>query len=216
MPIFLIGMALAVFGALALYSQENPSAVVKEYIAAINRHDYAEAWAVNDKNTGMPYTKFVRGFATTAYDHLNILSVSGNVVTARLVAHQTDCTVRVYQGKYTAENGIIAHFNVRQVGAVVTSRAPVVAVKEYIAAINRRDYAEAWAVGDKNTGMPYTKFVRGFATTAYDHLNILSVSGNVVTARLVAHQTDGTFKVYQGQYTVEDCIITHFNIRQIR
>lgn len=114
LPIFLIGMVLAAFGVLALYSQENPSAVVKEYIAAINRRDYAEAWAVGDKNTGMPYTKFVRGFATTAYDRLNILSVSANVVTARLIAHQTDGTFKVYQGQYMVEDCIITHFDIRQ------------------------------------------------------------------------------------------------------
>jgi hypothetical protein len=44
------------------------------------------------------------------------LSVSGNVVTARLAAQQTDGTVRTYQGTYTVRNGAIVDFNVRQVG----------------------------------------------------------------------------------------------------
>jgi hypothetical protein len=42
----------------------------------------------------MPYRKFVDGFATTAYDRLTIRSVSANIVTVQLVAHQTDCTVK--------------------------------------------------------------------------------------------------------------------------
>ncbi len=94
-------------------------------------------------------------------------------------------------------------------------RHAVAVVKRFIAAINLRDYAQAWAVGGKNVGIPYSKFIAGFATTAYDRLTIQSVSGNIVTIQLVAHQTDGTVKTYQGGYTVEDCILTQFKIRQI-
>ncbi len=43
-----------------------------------------------------------------------------------------------------------------------------------------------------NAGQSYPSFVRGFSTTARDTLTIVSVSGDVVTARLTAQQTDGT------------------------
>jgi hypothetical protein len=67
----LIAAGLAVYGELA--PPPNPplprqAATVKEFIAAINRKDYAEARALGGKNVGIPYSKFVSGFATTAYD----------------------------------------------------------------------------------------------------------------------------------------------------
>ena len=53
----------------------NPEAVVKNYVAAINTQNYAEAWAVGGKNTGVPFSAFVSDFNTTAYDHLDRKSV---------------------------------------------------------------------------------------------------------------------------------------------
>ena len=58
-------------------------------------------------------------------------------------------------------------------------------------------------------------FAQGFGTTAKDTLIILSVSGNVVTARLVAVQTDGSIKTYQGRYAVEHGVITKSNVTRI-
>jgi hypothetical protein len=46
-------------------------------------------------------------------------------------------------------------------------------------------------------------------------VTILSVSGNVVTARVAALQTDGTLKTYQGTYTVNNGVISQFNVHQI-
>jgi hypothetical protein len=37
------------------------------------------------------------------------------VVTARLLAYQTDGTVKTYQGTYTVQNGEISQSNVQQV-----------------------------------------------------------------------------------------------------
>ena len=94
----------------------GPAATVHAYIAAINDHDYARAWSIGGQNTGWSYSSFISGFSTTARDTLTILSVSGDVVTARLTAQQTDGTVKTYQGTYTVQNGVIIGFDVLQVG----------------------------------------------------------------------------------------------------
>lgn len=94
-----------------------------------------------------------------------------------------------------------------------TVASPVTVVEEYFSAINNHDYAKAWAIGGKNSGAASkTDFINGFNGTAYDGVTILSLSGNVVTARLVARQTDGSVKVFRGHYTVENGAITNFNV----
>jgi hypothetical protein len=92
------------------------AATVRAYYAAINNHRYARAWRLGGRNIGETYRAFVTGFSTTAHDTVTIQSVSGDVVTARLVAEQTDGTVKTYQGSYTVEGGVITQFRVRQVG----------------------------------------------------------------------------------------------------
>ena len=44
---------------------------------------------------------------------------------------------------------------------------------------------------------------------------IVSVTGNIVTARLTARQTDGTIKTFEGTYTVSGGAITQFNVLRI-
>lgn len=94
----------------------RPTATVHAYIAAINGHHYARAWRLGGRNTGGSYPSFVSGFSGTAKDTLTIVSVSGDVVTARLNAQQTDGTVDTYQGTYTVHHGVIIGFDVVQVG----------------------------------------------------------------------------------------------------
>jgi eukaryotic-like serine/threonine-protein kinase len=89
---------------------------VRAYVVAINGHDYARAWSLGGRNTGQSYSNFVSGFSSTARDTLTIVSVSGDVVTARLTAQQTDGTVDTYQGTYTVHRGVIIGFNVVQAG----------------------------------------------------------------------------------------------------
>ena len=92
---------------------------------------------------------------------------------------------------------------------------PADAVRAYFAAISSRDYAQAWKLGGQHTGSSYASFVSGLSTTAKDTVTVLSVSGNVVTARLTAEQTDGTIKIFQGTYTVSNGVIVGFNVRQV-
>jgi cytoskeleton protein RodZ len=91
----------------------TPAATVGAYVAAINGHDYARAWSLGGRNTGQSYSNFVSGFSTTARDTLTIVSVSSDVVTARLTAQQTDGTVDTYQGTYTVHRGVITGFDIQ-------------------------------------------------------------------------------------------------------
>jgi len=92
----------------------GPVATVRAYIAAINVHDYGKAWNLGGSNTGKSYQQFVQGYNGTQQDTLTIQSVSGNVVTARLSALQTDGTVKTYEGTYTVNNGVITGFHVQR------------------------------------------------------------------------------------------------------
>jgi cytoskeletal protein RodZ len=94
----------------------GPAATVAAFVAAINAHDYARAWNLGGRNTGWSYPSFVSGFSTTARDTLTIESVSGDVVTARLTAQQTDGIITTYDGTYTVDGGVITGFDVLQVG----------------------------------------------------------------------------------------------------
>jgi len=90
---------------------------------------------------------------------------------------------------------------------------PAATVRAYYTAINNKDYARAWSLGARNIGQPYQSFVNGYNTTARDTVTILSVTGNVVTAHLSALQTDGTVRTFQGTYTIQDGVITKFDVR---
>ena len=91
---------------------------------------------------------------------------------------------------------------------------PEATVKAYIAAINARDYRKAWNLGGSNNHQSYQQFVQGYNGTQQDTLTIQSVSGDVVTARLSALQTDGTVKTFQGTYTVNNGVITSFDVHR--
>lgn len=96
-----------------------------------------------------------------------------------------------------------------------TPMRPIATVRAYVAAINGHHYARAWRLGGRNTGGSYPSFVSGFTGTAKDTLTIVSVSGDVVTARLSARQTDGSVNTYQGTYTVHHAVITGFDVVQL-
>jgi hypothetical protein len=93
----------------------RPTDTVRAYVTAINGHHYARAWRIGGRHTGGSYRGFISGFAGTARDTLTIISVSGDVVTARLNAKQTDGTVDTYQGTYTVHHGVIIGSDVVQV-----------------------------------------------------------------------------------------------------
>jgi serine/threonine protein kinase len=97
-------------------SVAGPAATVEAYFTAINNHDYARAWDLGGRNTGLSYSSFVQGFEGTASDDLTVVSVSGDVVTIRLAAMQTDGSVKQYQGTYTVSRGVITRSHIRPGG----------------------------------------------------------------------------------------------------
>ncbi|HEY3906932.1 MAG TPA: hypothetical protein VGM14_23710 [Streptosporangiaceae bacterium] len=95
----------------------DPAFVVEAYFSAINAGDYLRAWQLGGDNAGPPsLADFEDGYRTTANDVLQILSVDGAVVSAKLQAEQTDGSVITYQGTYTVQGGAIVAFDVQQVG----------------------------------------------------------------------------------------------------
>jgi hypothetical protein len=85
-------------------------------------------------------------------------------------------------------------------------------VSAYIAAINAKDYARAWALGGKNFGQDFNTFKGGFAGTDHDVLTIRAVNGGQVTVDLVAVQANGSQRTFHGTYTVTGDTITGHNI----
>jgi hypothetical protein len=96
--------------------------------------------------------------------------------------------------------------------AASTHLGPAATVRAYYRAINNHNYARAWHLGGRFTGSSYSAFAAGFQGTAHDKVSILSVTGNVVTARLAARQTDGSVRTYQGTYWVTHRVITRFDV----
>jgi hypothetical protein len=95
----------------------DPASVVDAYFAAINAHDYTQAWALGGRNSGSAsYSQFVAGFATTSNDAVTVLSTSGDMATARLVAQQDDGSAKTFAGTYTVVGGVITAFHVEQTG----------------------------------------------------------------------------------------------------
>ena len=94
----------------------SPPTVVKRYYAAISRRDYGRAWKLGGDNTRTSYPQFVAGFGHTQRDVVTILTWTGDQVTAKIAAFQTDGSVRYFQGAYVVGNGVITSFNVHQAG----------------------------------------------------------------------------------------------------
>jgi len=95
----------------------GPAATAEAYIAAINAHDYAKAWhLLGPRYTDSSYSAFANGFKGTAKDTLTVLSVTGDVVSVRLAATQTDGSVKSYQGTYTVVGGVITQADIQPAG----------------------------------------------------------------------------------------------------
>jgi hypothetical protein len=92
----------------------GPAAIVRDYFAAINAHDYPLAWKLGGKVASPSYQAFVAGLNGTAEDTVTIASVDGDQVTAQLEADQTDGTVKYFSGVYTVAGGIIINAHVVQ------------------------------------------------------------------------------------------------------
>jgi hypothetical protein len=98
---------------------------------------------------------------------------------------------------------------------VPTPPSPASVVRAYIAAINRADYTAAWRIISPAVGGSYDGFAAGFAGTDYDQLTIAAVDGSRVQIDLIAYQTDGSHKHYQGAYSVSGGHIVDTHIVQL-
>jgi hypothetical protein len=116
--------SLPTTAATAARTHLGPAATVRAYYRAINNHNYARAWHLGGRFTGSSYSAFAAGFQGTAHDKVSILSVIGNVVTARLAARQTDGSVRTYQGTYWVTHGVINRFDVAASSAAPSPPPP--------------------------------------------------------------------------------------------
>jgi hypothetical protein len=95
----------------------SPAQTVQAYFAALNAKNYAQAWELDQVvHSNQDYQQFVNGYSGTEHNTVTILGTNGNVVNARLVAAQTDGTVKTFQGTYTVTNGVITGTSVQQVG----------------------------------------------------------------------------------------------------
>lgn len=93
--------------------------------------------------------------------------------------------------------------------------SPASVVRSYIAAINRADYAAAFRIIAPAIGGSYSGYAAGYAGTDHDVLTIDAISGNAVHVDLIAYQTDGTHKHYQGTYWVRGSHIVDTHIEQL-
>ena len=99
--------------------------------------------------------------------------------------------------------------------AVSVPATPATVVRRYYAAISRRDYARAWKLGGDNTKTSYPQFVAGYSQTQRDVVTILKSASDQVAASIVAVQTDGSVKKFEGTYLVRSGVITSFNVHQV-
>ena len=90
--------------------------MLTQYYDAINNHDYRTAYGLNSQaRSNESFATFKAGFAGTQHDSLTITGVNGDVVSFDLKAHQSDGSVKTYQGTYTIQNGQIVGSDVRQI-----------------------------------------------------------------------------------------------------
>ena len=96
----------------------NASAVVSQFYQDITDHNYPAAWALGGAglSNGAGYATWAAGYSdTTASIALGSISDFGSdQVQAALVATQLDGTVKMYQGTYTVQNGVIVAANIIQ------------------------------------------------------------------------------------------------------
>ncbi|QMU76653.1 hypothetical protein GXW83_13760 [Streptacidiphilus sp. PB12-B1b] len=88
-------------------SAGTPAAVLDAYFAAINSHDYQQAWQLGAKNLNSDYATFVSGLSGTVHDDAIIQDESPTVADVDLTATQADGSVKQFTGTYTVVGGVI-------------------------------------------------------------------------------------------------------------
>jgi len=106
--------------------QLRPAAVIRANFAAISRHDWHTVWDLWDHpaGDGRGYRKMVSGYRLTARDVVESLKVSGDSVSARVLAYETTGVIHTYQfsfsvhaGKITSGSSALVHVSYRSPAA---------------------------------------------------------------------------------------------------
>lgn len=88
-----------------------PGSVVREYFAAISRHDWPQVWQLGGKNLGSgPYASYagmISAYRLSQRDVLTAVHASGESVTGRFLAYETTGTVQAYDFSLTIRAGTI-------------------------------------------------------------------------------------------------------------
>jgi restriction system protein len=84
--------------------------VVKEFYAAINRHDWRTVWRLwyhPSAGYGPGYHKMISGYQLTARDVVTSLKTNGDAVSIRVLAYETTGAIQSYDLRYKVHNGKI-------------------------------------------------------------------------------------------------------------
>ena len=91
------------------------SAVVKEFFAAISKHDWPEVWELGGKNLGRgPYASYsgmIAGYQGTIRDVLITLKATGKSVSGQFLAYESSGAVRTYEFSYLVHDNTIESGN---------------------------------------------------------------------------------------------------------
>jgi hypothetical protein len=91
---------------------------------------------------------------------------------------------------------------------IEASPRPRAVVIDFFAAVNARNWRQAWDLGGSNLSRSYRAMIAGYAGTVRDEIQSERVTGDRVTVRLLAYQAGGVMRVYRISYEVRDGVIT--------
>ncbi len=93
---------------------------------------------------------------------------------------------------------------------------PAAVVRNYFAAINAKDYEQAWQLaGGMGRYLSFGAFVDAFKDVEHDEVTIRGGSANDIAITLVETAMDGTKTTYIGTYTVEHGHITSTSMNEV-
>jgi Protein kinase domain len=85
----------------------HPRAVIEAYYAAVNNHDWQEAWNLGGQNLASSYQALVAGYADTEEDVIRAIRVAGDHVVVRLRAYEISGALQIYLLNYIVKDGVI-------------------------------------------------------------------------------------------------------------
>jgi hypothetical protein len=164
------------------------------------------------KTYGGPPTTVVAGLAAAAVLALAGCGAAAAAPSARTVTHTVTASPSPHKARHHHR---AAPSPAPQPAAPAAPAANAEAVvDQFYQDITDHNYPAAWALGGDNIGgAPYGPWVAGYATTASLTLGTVSeFNATTVDAELIATQTDGSVRTYQGTYTVANGVIVAANI----